>query len=362
MMARTRTPLGLACLGLALRARGLRVEQPGAAEGPARSINVTEEHAVVDKAGTSALDNQTQEGESNFCMNGRMAPEFFLIGAQKAGSTAFAEMIKHPKIICPTLVQGEQDSRYYKEVHIFDEFDRFKKGRDFWLSHYPACDRSTRMIAADFTPDYVAVPEVPQRMKAFYGDQTHRLKIALIVRNPVGRIHSAFHFYNSEARAGQSWAQCVCQQKGSNGCTDFKGYVEGLMKIEHNDPCYFVNRSDYSHQLDVFLQVFAPSQFTVFSLTSISDPSSGRSRAAQAVWTSLGLSGEAPVVAHINGGHHASIEQDLGPTVLEQFKSYINDRAGPYGLAKTLVDKGIKLFGFQSNEYLAVAQHLGQTW
>jgi hypothetical protein len=60
----------------------------------------------------------------------------------------------------------------------------------------------------DATPRYIRVPEVPHRIKGFYGDVLSRsLKFVLITRNPEERAWSWFRFFALNAVDGKSWAQ-----------------------------------------------------------------------------------------------------------------------------------------------------------
>eukprot|EP00421_Protoceratium_reticulatum_P071846 CAMPEP_0168420762 /NCGR_PEP_ID=MMETSP0228-20121227/32938_1 /TAXON_ID=133427 /ORGANISM="Protoceratium reticulatum, Strain CCCM 535 (=CCMP 1889)" /LENGTH=381 /DNA_ID=CAMNT_0008434659 /DNA_START=74 /DNA_END=1219 /DNA_ORIENTATION=- len=311
---------------------------------------------------TDLRGNRTLGGEMNLCIHGHLAPEFLLIGAQKAGTTAFAAMLAHPNLVYPTLVPGEEAFPYYqKEPHIFDNGRRFAKGAEFWLSRYPECTRSSRAIAADFTPDYIASYKAPRRIKAMYGELTHRLRFAALLKNPTARIHSAFHFYIKEARDGNDWAKCVCQQEqGPNICHGFKKYVEHMLHDDF-DPCKFLDHSDYATHLRTYLEVFDASQFMVFPVSAIRDPSN--ITAAAAVWKSLGIEGRPVKASKANTGSHASILDDLGPRLLEQFQSYITDKVGPHVVARFLVDNGIGLFGYESNkDPEALAVLLSKAW
>jgi len=117
-------------------------------------------------------------GKQNLCVDHHLVPEFFILGAQKAGTTALAHALSgHPGIVQPKVLEGE--SKYFeKEPHIFENMNDednnwgpHRYNKDLWLSRYPSCTRATRRVAVDETPNYLTQAEVPPRIKAFYGVQ-----------------------------------------------------------------------------------------------------------------------------------------------------------------------------------------------
>merc|ERR1719401_3167726 len=112
-------------------------------------------------------------------------------------------MLAHPNLVRPTPMPGEP-SFYRKELHIFDRDVRMAKGKDFWLSHHPKCTTQERLVATDMTP-YMLLRRTPNNIKQYYGEQLGRVKFALILRNPVKRIQSAFHFIQKKGWCEQKY-------------------------------------------------------------------------------------------------------------------------------------------------------------
>jgi len=113
----------------------------------------------------------------------RVRPTFFVIGAQKAGTTTlFAHMCQHPKIVAPLI----------KEVHYFENPRNFSRGLDWYLSHFP---NSSDCMTGEATPSYYH-PLVPERVAAQFPDA----KLILLARNPVDR---AYSHYQRQVRRGR---------------------------------------------------------------------------------------------------------------------------------------------------------------
>jgi len=132
---------------------------------------------------------------NNLCIDDHLAPEFILLGAQKSATTTFSRMFSQINSVVGASLEASEPSYFQKELHIFDDGSRrFQLGTQFWLSHYPKCDQSKRMVATDFTPAYLRDADAPKRMLQFYGSKASQIKFGALLRNPLDRMHSAFYF------------------------------------------------------------------------------------------------------------------------------------------------------------------------
>jgi len=296
-------------------------------------------------------DGFAKDGTQNLCIDGHLAPEFFLIGAQKSATSSFSSMLAHPNLVRPKAVYGEP-GWYSKELHIFSDQERMAKGKDFWLSHYPECTTEKRLVATDMTPAYMRAPEAPKNMKKYYGEQLDRVKLASVIRNPVHRIQSAFHFYQGKN---------LCKQKYiANG---FKYYVEGIIK--GFDPCGFVAASKYHEQIKSFLDVVNSSQFIgTFPMLEVVAPVDGVSRGNVAVMEAFSVSARPAKIQHTNGKHHATLEDDVGDVILlQKFQSYVDSQVDAKKVAQVHIDNNIKVFGYSGPQDVgALADFLKSRW
>ena len=121
-----------------------------------------------------------------------VVPNFFLAGAQKAGTTSVAQwLFEHPsKYVCkPKIFEGEDLPYYDKEIHFFDRPDRYGHGLDFYVKRFQHCQSSP--IVMDGTPESVAQST---RIKQFYMqnqalllNEKTDLKVMMILREPISR-------------------------------------------------------------------------------------------------------------------------------------------------------------------------------
>lgn len=117
------------------------------------------------------------------------SPTFLILGAQKAGTTWLADMVRqHPEICMPET----------KELHFFNKRSNIQKGLSWYEAHFEACTAPGR---GEATPNYLwyptdpaeieesgRVPNVPARVHEAYPD----LKFIVSLRNPVDRAVSAY--------------------------------------------------------------------------------------------------------------------------------------------------------------------------
>lgn len=301
--------------------------------------------------GEARFISANESAKQNLCIDGHLAPEFFLIGAQKAATTSFSAMLAHPNLILPHRLPGEP-STFGKELHTFCNEKNFKKGKEFWLSHYPTCTTDTHMVAADMTPEYLQDHHTPWRMKEFYGKQIVQLRFATILRNPAERIHSAYHFYKNTLDIG-----CEYNNLGQT-------FYDHMLKIINgSDPCNFIQGSQYVEHFENFLQVFNSSQFITVPFLEVVAPKDGVSRANIAVWESVGLSGEPAKIAHANIHNHTSLFEDLGDEeMMGLFQDYVDEKVNVTEVAKVHIKHNIKVFGYNGHDQDALADFLKKSW
>lgn len=225
------------------------------------------------------------------------------------------------------VVPPKRNGKEIKEVHVFNRDDSIRKGKSWWLEHYPKCDQSKRMVATDFTPCYLHDEQAPLRIRAHYGEQSSNVKFGVILRNPLNRMHSAFHFW----KRGLGRGLCAEEQIG----VTFEVYVRGILL--GSDPCNIVTIGHYAAQLQGYFNVFSPSQFTIMLYQQITAPQDNVSVVISDLWDGLGLQGGGPPqVVHANSQPHPTLEQDLDASTLEALKAYIDSDRLAHRLAELL--------------------------
>jgi hypothetical protein len=107
------------------------------------------------------------------------AVDFFIIGAQKAGTTSLYNYLsEHPDIFMPQA----------KENHFFAEDRFYKKGIEFFHRYYR--DYSGQQIKGGAYVHLFSSPQAPERIYNY----NKNAKILIMLRNPIDRAYSAYHF------------------------------------------------------------------------------------------------------------------------------------------------------------------------
>jgi hypothetical protein len=109
-------------------------------------------------------------------------PDFVIIGAPKCGTTYLYHLLtKHPHV----------EPAVFKETHYFDLL--FEKGTEWYRQCFPPSRQKDgqRTITGEATPGYLFHPHAPKKMARVIPEA----KLIALLRNPVDRTYSAFHFF-----------------------------------------------------------------------------------------------------------------------------------------------------------------------
>jgi hypothetical protein len=112
----------------------------------------------------------------------RKSPDFFIIGAQKSGTTS---IFKYISDLATNFKEPER-----KELYFFTE--HYHKGMFYYKSKFPLIF-GRKFITGEATPDYLLFPGAPQRIYKHFP----KAKIVIILRNPSERAYSQYTFQNN---------------------------------------------------------------------------------------------------------------------------------------------------------------------
>ncbi len=113
----------------------------------------------------------------------RPLPDFLILGAQKAGTTAlYAYLRRHPAVTGPS----------WKEVSYFDR--HYRRGTAWYRGNFPL--RSDGLIVGEASPSYLFHPQAPERVAALLPEA----RLIALVRDPVER---AYSHYQHEVSLGR---------------------------------------------------------------------------------------------------------------------------------------------------------------
>jgi Sulfotransferase domain len=176
----------------------------------------------------------------------RPLPEFLILGAQKAGTTAlYAYLRWHPAITGPA----------WKEVSYFDR--HYRRGVHWYRGQFPL--RPGDRLVGEASPGYLFHPLAPKRVKATVPEA----RLIVLLRDPVDRALSHYHHEVALGREPLTFEQAVEAEPERT-----RGEEERLLR----EPDYFSHpwwdytylaRGRYAEQLERWLAVFPREQVLV---------------------------------------------------------------------------------------------------
>jgi sulfotransferase family protein len=179
----------------------------------------------------------------------RPLPDFLVLGAQKAGTTAlYAYLRHHPEITGPS----------WKEVSFFDR--HWARGEAWYRGNFPNRLRA-RGLVGEASPSYLFHPLAPERVRELVPDA----RLIALVRNPVDR---AFSHYQHEVALGRE--ELSFEDALAAEGERLRGEEERMLA----DPTYFSHawwnytyraRGRYAEQLERWLAVFPREQLLVLA-------------------------------------------------------------------------------------------------
>jgi Sulfotransferase domain len=190
----------------------------------------------------------------------RPLPDFLILGAQKAGTTAlYAYLRWHPEITGPS----------FKEVSFFDR--HYAHGERWYRAHMPARRQS---LVGEASPSYLFHPLAPERVAGMLPDA----RLIALLRNPVDR---AFSHYQHEVALGReplSFEDAIDSEEER-----MRGEVERMLR----EPSYFshdwwnytyVARGRYAEQLERWFARFPRERLLVLFTEELAADTAGTYR------------------------------------------------------------------------------------
>lgn len=186
----------------------------------------------------------------------KKGPDFIIVGAQKAGTTALHIMLQeHPNLVSATP----------KEVHYFDNDDWYKQGKiDTYHAHFPAPKTFSKCLAFEASPLYLYHPEVPARLHDYNPD----LKLIVLLREPASRAFSAWTMYHHHFKTGPN-VDLHDPRAFDDAVQD--GLENMNKRTVKEDPRAYVERGFYAAQLERYFRYFSREQILVLENKDILD-------------------------------------------------------------------------------------------
>ena len=201
-------------------------------------------------------------------------PDFLIVGAQKCGTTSLFSYL------------DERDAfrgATPKEVHYFDRDDNFRRGNNWYESHFlHRIGKNSLFFEA--SPTYFCREKVPARLRAF----NPNLKFIVILREPISRAHSAWNMYRQWSEEGfVPWGirndqygrkeSPLFQVFFKNGCPAFSDYIKLEMdliaKCDSQEEPSLLRRGLYKPQIERYVELFGWDSILVLGFSELKEDS-----------------------------------------------------------------------------------------
>jgi Sulfotransferase domain len=191
----------------------------------------------------------------------RPLPDFLILGAQKAGTTAlYAYLRWHPRVTGPS----------FKEVSFFDR--HYVRGERWYRAHMPV--RRSGVLVGEASPSYLFHPLAAERVARMLPNA----RLIALLRNPVDR---AFSHYQHEVALGRE--QLSFEEALAREDERMHGELERMLA----DPAYFSDawwnytyaaRGRYAEQLQRWYAAFPRDQLLVLLTDELAADTAGTYR------------------------------------------------------------------------------------
>jgi len=167
----------------------------------------------------------------------RKLPSFFVVGAQKAGTTTLHDwLVRQPDVCLPVI----------KETHFFSDRQRFSLGIEWYLKQFPESNKGA--VTGEIDPDYMFFEGSPRRIRKW----VRRPKIVFIFRHPVERAYS--HYLMSLRRGHEALPFSEALQRE-------KDRLSGPGREFAVNHFSYLARGRYCEQIARYREVFPESEF-----------------------------------------------------------------------------------------------------
>jgi hypothetical protein len=191
----------------------------------------------------------------------RPLPDFLILGAQKAGTTAlYAYLRWHPAVTGPS----------WKEVSFFDR--HWRRGVSWYRGQFPL-RRSGRLVG-EASPGYLFHPLAPERVLATVPDA----RLIVLLRDPVDRALSHYHHEVALGREPLSFEDALGAEEERTRGEEERMRRDGSYFSHAWWDYTYVARGRYAEQLERWLAAFPPEQLLVLASEELAADTGGSYR------------------------------------------------------------------------------------
>jgi hypothetical protein len=204
-------------------------------------------------------------------------PDFLIVGAQKAGTTALFEYLnRHPSLagsteketyfFSPESYRGWSVNRafpFYEKL----KWDGFAPAPKPWAlrwyhRQFPLRRLRSKTLFFEATPDYLYYPLVPERIRAHLPNA----KLIVLLRDPVARAYSAWNMFREIREDDPVFGQLRERRSFEDAVGEELAKLGGESLIEGSD---YVRRGFYEDQLRRFAAHFSRDQLLIIESSEL---------------------------------------------------------------------------------------------
>ena len=168
----------------------------------------------------------------------RKLPSFFVIGAQKSGTTTLHDRLRaEAGISLPGC----------KETHFFSLDDIYGRGLEWYYSQFDQSKQVRDNLIGEVDPDYIFYKDTPERIRTMIG----KPRFVLLLRNPIDRAYS--HYLMSLRRCIETLPFAEALKAEQERC--------GRQDREYLAHFSYMARGRYCSQIERYMMAFPGSEF-----------------------------------------------------------------------------------------------------
>ena len=246
----------------------------------------------------------------------RGLPDFVIIGAQKSGTTSLYDFLIRNSAIAPAL---KKEPNYFVLRYSFGKL-WYRSNFPINLSrHYFYKKTNQRLLSGEATPTYLFYPVVPGRMREILPDA----KLIVILRNPVDRAYSHYHYSLSRNREILSFEKAIKLEEERLARGKERLIRDPFSCDNHYNHYSYLRKGIYADQLENWFRHYNRKQFLILTTD---DLCKNPQQTLDQIFDFLGVSSfQAKNLKNRNVGSYKEMNKGTRKLLIEYFKPH-NER------------------------------------
>jgi len=247
----------------------------------------------------------------NLTSGSRVLPDFIIIGAGRAGTTAlYTYLIQHPSII----TASTDNDAPVADLHFFEYMISDKIS--WYKSHFPRKSKNS-FVTGEFTSTYMYHKNVPERIF----NLIPKIKLIVILRNPIDKAYSTYNQQSHFNEVTSSFEETI---KAEFARIDL---IKNHIEYTNNNPNFdnyveynIIRHGIYFNYLEKWFKIFPKKQIFVVDSNELEN---FPQQTLNKVFEFLNLSPhEIPNLAKVNVGKYSPMTESTRESLIEFYKPH----------------------------------------